>query len=373
MANPCKSTTPAGLHQTRQGIGPLLRSALWLWGRSGPRRLLFFLRNGRRLWSANRRRLRQMKQLDISLPTVLAISPTMRCNYNCRGCYSRGRPLEDELSGRELDALFHEAEQLGIPVVVVTGGEPLLHPDLLQLISERRHLFFVMITNGTMVTQEVAQQVARSGNIVLLVSIEGSPADTDGRRRPGAYTAVMDAFANLRAAGAFFGFAATNSTANTAYLGSDAFIEKMIDCGCGVGFFSEYVPCGPNVHPDWVLGEMQRDAFRRRVLELRRAKPLVLIQFPQDEYGEDNYCSAAGRASLHINSQGGIEPCPFIAVACENIREGGLLAACRSPFLQAIREQPELLRRKRFACALFEHLTEIETIADRLKCGTGTL
>lgn len=370
MARPSKNRE-ASPQRKGQGIGPLLRGALWLWGRSAPRRLLFLLRNGRRLWFANRRRLQQIKSLGISLPTVLAISPTMRCNFNCLGCYSRGRPLENELSGRELDTLFREAEQLGIPVVVVTGGEPLLHPDLLQLISKRRRLFFVMITNGTLVTREVAKQVARSANLVLLVSIEGSAAHTDERRQPGAYAAAMNAFARLRVAGAFYGFAATNTTANTAYLGSDQFMQKMIDCGCGVGFFTEYVPCDQNPQSHWVLSETEREAFRRRVLELRQHKPLMLIQFPHDEYGEDNYCSAAGRASLHINSQGGIEPCPFIPIACENIRTGGLLTACRSPFLQAIRDRDELLHRKRFACALFEHLAEIETIAERLKSGTG--
>lgn len=366
-----KEMPPAVLARPRGGIGPLLRSALWLWGRSGPRRLFFVLRNGRRLWLANRRRLRQMKRLGISIPTVLAISPTMRCNFNCRGCYSRGRPVENELSGRELAALLREAEQLGISAVVVTGGEPLLCPDLLQLTGKSRRLFFVIITNGSMVTPEVARQVADSGNIALLVSIEGSAAYTDERRRPGAYAAAMDAFAHLRDAGAFFGFAATNTTANTAYLGSDAFIQQMIACGCGVGFFTEYVPCDPHPLPHWVLSETERDAFRRRVLELRQQQPLMLIQFPQDEYGEDNYCSGAGRASLHINSQGGIEPCPFISIACENIREGGLLAACRSSFLRAIREQDRLLRRKRFACALFEHLDEIEGIAARLKGPAG--
>ncbi|HSV30452.1 MAG TPA: radical SAM protein [Atribacteraceae bacterium] len=256
-----KEVTPAALPRPRGGIGPLLRSALWLWGRSGPRRLFFVLRNGCRLWFANRRRLRQMKRLGISIPTVLAISPTMRCNFNCRGCYSRGRPVENELSGRELDALMREAEQLGIPVVVVTGGEPLLYPDLLQLTSKSRRLFFVIITNGTLVTPEVARQVAGSGNTVLLVSIEGSPADTDERRRSGAYAAAMEAFTHLRNAGAFFGFAATNTTANTAYLGSDAFMQKMTECGCGVGFFTEYVPCDPHPHPHWVLSETEREAF----------------------------------------------------------------------------------------------------------------
>ncbi|NPV53442.1 MAG: hypothetical protein HPY71_07950 [Firmicutes bacterium] len=60
-----------------RGIGSLLRSALWMWGRSSPRRLLFLLRVTWRLWHANRRRMRQERRLNGPVPAVLAISPTM--------------------------------------------------------------------------------------------------------------------------------------------------------------------------------------------------------------------------------------------------------------------------------------------------------
>jgi MoaA/NifB/PqqE/SkfB family radical SAM enzyme len=153
---------------------------------------------------------------------------------------------------------------------------------------------------------------------------------------------------------------------NSNHLGTDAFIDQMMALGCAVGFFSEYVPCGPNPRSDWVLDEVSRAAFRKQVLDLRRRKPILLNQFPHDEYGVENRCSGAGRKSLHINSQGYVEPCPFVPMARENIRDGGLLAACESPFLKAIREQPTLLRRKRFGCSLFEHREELATLAERL-------
>ncbi|MCK4450270.1 MAG: hypothetical protein KAX26_06730, partial [Anaerolineae bacterium] len=142
--------------------------------------------------------------------------------------------------------------------------------------------------------------------------------------------------------------------------------HKMVVLGCSVGFFSEYVPCGPNPRPDWILDEAARASFRQRVLDLRCHKPIVLIQFPHDEYGENNRCRAAGQASLHINSQGDVEPCPFVSIACENIRQGGLIAACQSPFLRTIREHPTLLKRQRFACALFEHRAELGALAQQL-------
>jgi MoaA/NifB/PqqE/SkfB family radical SAM enzyme len=346
-----------------RGIGALVALALWRWGRTAPRSLFFLLRTAFWIWRANARRRRIQDRIEGHIPTVVAISPTMNCNYHCRGCYSRGRPATGELTTAELDALFCEATELGVLTIVVTGGEPLLREDMLDLIEKHRRLLFVPITNGSLVTADTARRIARSGNVVLLVSIEGKSEHTDERRGKGAHEKVLRAFRNLKAAGACFGFAATNTTANSAYLGSDEFIEEMMERGCTVGFFSEYVPCGPHPRAGWVLGETERDAFRSKVLQLRQQKPIVLVQFPQDEYGADNICSAAGQASLHINAQGGVEPCPFVPVTCDNIRNGGLRAACCSSFLGSIRDHPPLLKRQRYACSLFEHLPEIEALA----------
>jgi len=335
------------------------------WARFNPHRIVFLLRISRRHWLANRRRGRQQRRINGSIPSVLAISPTMRCNYNCKACYSRGRLTDNELSTDELDALFSEAEELGIHSIVLTGGEPLLRDDILYLTAHHHRILFFLITNGSFITPEIARRIARSGNIVLLLSIERFASDTDELRQPGAHDTAIHAFAHLRKAQAVFGFIATNTSANTSQLATDEFIDQMVTFGCVAGFFTEYVPCGLNPRPDWVLDEAARAEFRKRVLEFRRRKPIVLSQFPDDEYGKENRCSGAGRSSLHINSQGDVEPCPFVSVAHENIRHGELIAACQSPFLRAIREQPKLLQRQRYACSLFEHRAELDGLAQQ--------
>jgi MoaA/NifB/PqqE/SkfB family radical SAM enzyme len=346
-------------------------AAVLRWAHFSPCRIVFLLRISWRHWLANRRRRRQQCQIDGSIPSVLAISPTMRCNYNCKACYSRGRPTDDELSTDELNRLFSEAEDLGIHSIVLTGGEPLLRDDILDLIAHHHRLLFFLITNGSLVTPEIARRIAQSGNIVLLVSIERFAIDTDELRQHGAHETAMHAFAHLRKAQAVFGFIATNTSANTFKLATDEFIDQMVTFGCIAGFFTEYVPCGPNPMPDWVLDEAARAEFRKRVLEFRRHKSIVLSQFPDDEYGRENRCSGAGWSSLHINSQGDVEPCPFVSVAHENIRHGGLIAACQSPFLRAIREQPKLLRRKRYACSLFEHRVQLDSLAQQFNVHGG--
>jgi MoaA/NifB/PqqE/SkfB family radical SAM enzyme len=345
--------------------------ALWTWARFNPRRMALLLRiSWRHRWAVRRHR-RKQHRIDGSIPSVLAVSPTMRCNYNCIGCYSRGRPTDDELSRGELDALFSEAEELGVHSVVLAGGEPFLRGDTPDLIARHRRLLFFIITNGSLITPEIAHRIARSGNAIPLVSIEGFAGDTDDRRRPGAHETAMRAFGHLHKAQVLFGFVATNTAANTAQLATDAFIDQMVAIGCAVGFFTEYVPCGPNPKPDWVLDEATRTSFRERILEFRRSKPIVLSQFPDDEYGKENRCSGAGRVSLHINSQGDVEPCPFVSIARENIRHGGLIAACQSPFLRAIREQPKLLQRQHYGCSLFEHRAELDGLSQQFDVRGG--
>ncbi len=345
--------------------------AIWTWARFNPRRVALLLRISWRHWHAIRRHRRNQRHIDGSIPSVLAISPTMRCNYNCKGCYSRGRPTSNELSTGELSALFSEAEELGVHSIVLTGGEPFLRSDTLDLIARHRRLLFFIITNGSLMTSDIARGIARSGNAIPLVSIEGSTSDTDDRRGAGAHETALRAFDHLRKAQALFGFVATNTAANTAQLATEAFIDHMVANGCAVGFFTEYVPCGPNPNPDWVLDEATRASFRKRILEFRRSKPIVLSHFPDDEYGKENRCLAAGHVSLHINSQGDIEPCPFASIARESIRHGGLIAACQSPFLRAIREQPKLLQRHRYACSLFEHRAELDVLAQHFRDHSG--
>ncbi len=352
------------IEQNRKGVGEIFSLALLRWGMSRPNRLIFALRVGARFWFARRRRKRKEKEIGAPIPAVLAISPTMRCNYSCKGCYSRGRPIDGELSVSEIDDLLFEAEDSGILAVVVTGGEPLLVPDLPHILERHRRLLFVLITNGSLLTRELSRRLYRAGNVVTLVSIEGEAGITDERRKEGAHEAALRAFGLLRDAGACFGFAAMVTRGNALELQSDVFIDRMVREGCAVGYFTEYVPVGACVKQGWSFDEHHRDEFRRNVLELRQRKPLLVVHFPHDEYGSANRCTGAGGKSLHINSRGGVEPCPFVAVACENIRDGGLSTAFRSPFLKAIRENCELLERREHACALFEHIAEVESLAE---------
>lgn len=306
------------------------------------------------------------------IPVVLAISPTMRCDYSCLGCYSKGRDTKNELSFEELDKLFGEAEALGIPSVVVTGGEPFSREDFITLVARHRKLLFVAITNGSYFSPSLVQKIIRAGNLIVLVSIEGERNCTDQRRGKGSYDRALQAMTLMKAAGLLYGFAVTITRENIHDVLSGGFIDTMRSAGCTMGFFTEYVPCGETPQNNWTITQEARKEFREQVLNFRRTSPIVIIQFPHDEYGEENICSGAGRGFFHVNSQGDVEPCPFSPYSCDNVRKGGLRSACSSRFLQCIRNQPELLRREHHTCALFEHQREVENLRAQMLKDEGT-
>lgn len=349
-----------------RGIGSLMRRALLMWGQRGGHGLLFLGRAGLRYSWARRRHKKCERELNTTIPTVLILSVTMRCNYNCQGCYSRGLAEEEELTTLQLDHLLTEAEEMGFLAVVITGGEPLLRGDILETINNHPRLLFVLITNGSLLSLEMAAEMSKMRNLILLISIEGRLKDTDTRRGAGAHKSALWAMANLKEERCLFGFAATNTATNSSYLGSQEFIDEMMDRGCSLGLITEYVPCGPNPKVEWILQEEKREAFRQHILELSRENPITLVQFPQDEYGEENICTGAGRASLHINAQGGIEPCPFVPISIETILHGGLKVAIQSPFLKAIRNEPRILSPRELPCSLFEHMDQVKEIAKHL-------
>ncbi|MCX7950091.1 MAG: radical SAM protein [Treponemataceae bacterium] len=306
------------------------------------------------------------KQVEGIIPVVLAISPTMKCNYTCGGCYSRGRSEQNELSFEELDQILQEAETLGIAAVVVTGGEPFSRKDFVALLRNHPKLLFVVITNGSYLAPALIQRMVQSGNVMVLVSIEGGRDETDARRGEGAYSRAIQAMRLMKKAGLLCGFAVTTTRKNAPCVFSGEFLDTMKAAGCALGFFTEYVPCGEAPQKDWMIPPAMQQQIREQVLHLRRRKSIVIVQFPHDEYGAENLCSAAGRVFFHINSQGDVEPCPFSPYSHDNVRQGGLKSACNSSFFRSIRSRPELLQRKEYACALFEHQREIEALHARI-------
>lgn len=329
----------------------------------------------RKLWKLNKvfrhalysyiKRWMLLKTKKFLAPVAIAFSPTMRCPLSCVGCYASDYPIDNELSLDEIDRLFSSAEKIGVFIFVITGGEPLMREGILDLFQKHNKLLFLMITNGCLVDENVVKKISSSGNIIPVISIDGWKEQTDSRRGQGVYDQVENAMKLMRDQNLVFGFSSTVWSDNYEVLGSDEFIDEMIKRGCSLGFFTEYVPVGSDVHWDMVLNGAKREIFRQRVLEIRRSKPIMVAHLPDDEYGKDFKCRGVESGCVHINTQGYVEPCPFSHFSADNIKEKSLESALRSKFLAEIRSSKAIYRYGHIGCALVENVEMVEEIAQR--------
>src|SRR4030042_1965295 len=120
-------------------------------------------------------------------PFFLVISPTMRCNLNCFGCYAGDYRKDEELSTALIHRLLQEAKEMGIYFITISGGEPFIKEDLLDIFAAHSDVYFQVYTNGTFIDESTARRLSRLGNGLPAVSVEGGEEATDARRGPGRF------------------------------------------------------------------------------------------------------------------------------------------------------------------------------------------
>lgn len=129
-----------------------------------------------------------------------------RCNLKCVHCYSQSqdRSYSGELSTEEGKALIEDLARFGSPVILFSGGEPLLRPDLLPLaqLATDRGVRAVISTNGTLISKEMAGALKRIGLSYVGVSLDGMRETNDRFRGvEGAFDAALKGMRNCREAG----------------------------------------------------------------------------------------------------------------------------------------------------------------------------
>ena len=182
-----------------------------------------------------------------------------------------------------------------------------------------------------------ADEMLRVKNFAPAISVEGFEDATDSRRGAGTYKAVSRAMEILKRKKLLFGISCCYTSANTEVIGSEEFFDSMIEKGAKFAWFFTYMPVGADAVPELLAKPEQREFMYHQIREFRKTKPLFTMDFWND--GEFvGGCIAGGRAYLHINANGDIEPCAFIHYSDSNIREKTLLQAYKSPLFQAYRK-----------------------------------
>jgi 12,18-didecarboxysiroheme deacetylase len=127
---------------------------------------------------------------------VVVFNATRRCNLRCIHCYSdsENRAYTGELTGDDAKALVDDLASFGAPVILFSGGEPLIRPDIEELIAYavKRGLRAVISTNGTLITRDRAARLAELGLSYVGVSLDGLEATHDSFRKvDGAFRKAM--------------------------------------------------------------------------------------------------------------------------------------------------------------------------------------
>jgi len=136
-----------------------------------------------------------------------------RCNLACRHCFNTSGPRDPWLSPLGVDVIrrhLAEAEALGVREVYLTGGEPLLHPDLFAIVeSALRVAATTILTNGTLLGDGVADRLAAlaaasSYSLELRVSVDGASAqEHDAARGDGTFAKALAAIRRLERRGLY--------------------------------------------------------------------------------------------------------------------------------------------------------------------------
>ncbi len=306
-------------------------------------------------WLGARRRREVEKEEGVHVPYSILISPTMRCNLTCPGCYAATYDRSEELTVEEWDSVFEQAKELGIFFVSVTGGEPLLRADeLLDLAWKHNDMVFQIYTNATLVDERIVERLCKVANVALVFSVEGFEKETDQRRGEGVHKKVLWAMGALREAGLPYGFSVCVTSENAEVICTDEFIDYYIEQGCYFGWLFHYMPIGrgPDLH--LMATPEQRDMLRRFTLHVRRTRPIFVADFWNDGVMMGG-CLSGGHMYVHINHRGDVEPCVFAHFAVDNIRQTTLREALNSDFFRAIRERKPYCENPLRSCMIVDN------------------
>jgi len=290
-------------------------------------------------------------------PGLLVISPTMKCNLRCFGCYAGMYRRDDDLPYDLIDRILREAKEMGIYFVVISGGEPFFRKDILDLFSRHDDVSFHVFTHGGLLDEKTVERLVSLGNVLPAISIEGFREETDMRRGVGHYDRVMKAMRLMREARLLFGYSATMTRQNADTITSDRFVDHLIEQGCVVGWYFLYTPVGREPNWDMVPTPEQRNMLRERVAYFRKTKRLLFGDFWNDGPVVGG-CIAGGRKYLHINSKGDVEPCVFCHFALDNIKDKPLRNAVTSPLFRRIQEFQKRNRNLLRPCMIIDHPEE---------------
>lgn len=221
------------------------------------------------LFEADGRRKAFAQKHGFEPPGFMVISPSMTCNLRCYGCYAGEYSKADDLDPQVLERIVNEAKEAGIFFIVFSGGEPFFSEDVLRIWEKHRDILFQVYTNGTLIDEEMAKRLAKYGNVIPCISVEGYEKETDTRRGKETYAKIMAAMDHLRKHGVLFGFSATATQQNNELISSEEFVDFYAKKGCFIGWYFNYIPIGRKPDLSLMPTPQQRIERMNRIRAMR--------------------------------------------------------------------------------------------------------
>src|SRR4051812_29370359 len=274
-----------------------------------------------------------------NFPPFLFISVISSCQLRCQGCWVDVAAPTQRMSLDELNRIVGDAKAHGNAYFGILGGEPFMHPQILDLFAAHPDCYFQVFTNGQLITDEIARELARLGNVTPLLSIEGSEIVSDQRRgRPHVLSKTLEGLEVCRRHGLLIGVATSVCQTNIELV-SEAWLRRLISMGVHYAWFHTYRVVGPKPNAELALRPEQVLAVRRFIVKMRARLPIAIVDAYWDDRGEA-LCPMATGVSHHIGPGGDVEPCPIIQFATDTIRDRESIfdTLTSSPFIKDFRE-----------------------------------
>ncbi|GDY18717.1 radical SAM protein [Verrucomicrobiota bacterium] len=281
---------------------------------------------------------RRLKRGEV-FPPFLYLSIINTCNLRCQGCWVDVEE-KDAIDLAALNRTILDAKKQGNVFFGILGGEPFMHPQLLELLAEHPDCYFQVFTNGQLITEKTARRLREIGNVTPLVSIEGREIISDERRgKKDVFIRTLRGLDNCLREGLLTGVATSVCQTNIDELLTESWLQELINRGVHYVWYHTYRPVGPKPNFQLALRPDQLVRVRKFIVEMRAKMPIAMVDAYYDDRGQA-LCPMSTGVSHHIGPKGDLEPCPIIQFAKESIHDPrGIYETMRdSSFLKDFRE-----------------------------------
>ncbi len=300
---------------------------------------------------------------------LIAWEVTRSCNLACKHCRAEAHPepYENELSTIEAKALIDTFPSVGEPIIIFTGGDPMIRPDVYELAAYARDkgLRCVMSPNGTLITEESAKQIKEAGFQRCSISIDGADAASHDAFRgvAGAFEASMRGIELLKQEGVEFQI---NTTVTKSNLHTFKEIFKLCESiGAAAWHIFLLVPMGraSDIEEEVITANEYEEVlhwfydFRKqtsmhlkatcaphyyRIMRQRAKEEGIPVDF--ENFGMDAMTRGClgGTGFCFISHTGQVQPCGYLTLDCGNVRTTHFPELWKStPWFQKFRNQDD--------------------------------